>query len=383
MSISKSSIKATDCEQYYAGYFLKRAPQLIQGFTQTGTEFHGYRCDYVNHLIESSLDKDPAWVEEWLRAHAVSIEGRALIERDALGFYLDPQDVYGTEVFLCVDALFRPIEHCARPAPGQQPADPNAYLHGTIDRIDLSGARATLHDYKTGWIIKPDEREAAVYALLAFCCFPQIEEVHFFWEFKRAGNIKSRFTRKDDMGYLRGAIMKYHQQELGIASKVQSGAEISVNPFAGLCTYCDLVCPVRAGGLLPAGPIQNKDGAIAAAGYLRAVKRTTAAVEKMLKRWIESQGPVSCPNGVEAKISIGSSLKVDLNGMLDVLGVQVEEDDLHYDVPLSSLRIGLTELKKQFKKDRDLETECEERFPRESYARLSVSGGSGDEEEIS
>lgn len=376
MSISKSGVKGSDCEHYFAGYFLDGVRQIPQGFTETGTAFHRYRCEYVDHLIDIRTDKDRAWVETWARSTPLDADARELILGDAEMFYLDPDKVYGTEVFLCVDVGFQPLKGIDRPAPGQQPSDKRSFAHGTIDRIDLLGDHlALVSDYKAGFLFKSDEREAAIYALLVFCHFPAVEKVTFSWDFIRAGASHRTNFERAELDLLKGMAIAWDQQQKAIAAKMQSGQLLDANPFAGLCTYCDLQCPLRwsvALGQFPAGPISTEKEALGVVAMLRAVKKNTASLETMLKAWLGEHGPLATPGDKPAEIKGGSSLKVSLEGFLDLLGVAIDPERLNHRVPLDRLRVGLTELKPLLKKNDGLAQACEERFEREPYSRLSL-----------
>ena len=149
-SISKSEIKTLGCEYHYGSYKIGNVERPIARFTQTGTEFHDYREAYVLHLIETMQSKDDAWAAQWLETAGFSDDGYAMVKDDIETFSVfDPDRIYGCEVFLCIDKDFNPIPDLPFPGVGRSPDHPDAYAHGTLDRLELDGENAWIDDYKT------------------------------------------------------------------------------------------------------------------------------------------------------------------------------------------------------------------------------------------
>lgn len=379
-SISKSMIKASDCEYFFAGYYIKGAPQIPREFTETGLAFHDYRCKYVNHLIDKGMDKDSRWVEIYVKERPLSEDARELIMEDALGFALDWNMVYATECFLCIDKDFRPLEGVKYPGPGRQPDNPNCYAHGSIDRIDLLGeSEAVIHDYKSGFLVKTDEREAAVYALLTFCHFPWIKTVRFSWDFTRSGSTrKAIFERELDMDFLKAVVMAAHQSLRLLGERINNGAA-GVNPFAGLCTYCDLVCPLRdsaAKGQIPTAPLQSEADALRAIGILRAINKSKKDLEAMVKAWLDRVGSQETAAGV-AKMNVGKTIEVPLSRLIkDAYEIDLPEISPVFDgLAAEDLRVGLTELKKAARGNPEL-ADLLESYPSTASSRLSLGKAS-------
>src|SRR5215471_522232 len=72
--------------------------------------FHAYRRDYVQHLREENLPKDPMWVREWVRGTTMTEDASDLILTDAEWFSINPDDIYATDLFLGISREFELLE---------------------------------------------------------------------------------------------------------------------------------------------------------------------------------------------------------------------------------------------------------------------------------
>lgn len=351
-SLSKSMEKAIGCERYFALRYLDGTLPLVASspMSEIGTQFHAYRAAYIDHLVSTVQREDPEWVAQWLDTSEVCEDARSLIERDATRFWIDPEKVFGTELFLSVDSSFRPLEQESTPEPGRPPKNPKAFLHGTVDLLAIDGEQATIIDAKSGWSTQNvKEYEAVHYALLVFSHFPYISQVTFLWDFIRAEGLKPITFHRSELPELQRQAEGRHRTMRSIANRYSDGTEMAVNPQAGLCQFCEFTCPIRDAvkrKLLEYPPLQNIDDAKRVALLVYTARCTAAVGEQLLKAWLDINGPLDLERGVVAEFVLGQSDTYPLRPTLKVLGFDtIPEKAPKWDVPLDSLVIGTTKLK--------------------------------------
>lgn len=349
ISVGKSIAKAAGCEMYFDAYVRRRIMEIKGDPTQDGTDFHRYRQEYTQHLINTKQESDPQWVFSWLDATGISDGAREMVERDVNWFEIDPESVLGVEEFIVIDHDLKRIDGAEYPGPGM-PAHEDALAHGTIDLLTVpveDPDTVTVIDYKTGWGAKPDEYEGMHYAFLSLCAYPSINTVNFFWRLIRFNRTEVVTYHREDLPRLHAAVLAKYAQINNLRDRLRGGATPSVNPFSGMCGFCNLQCPVRqmaADGQFPVAPIQTDDDARAAAGYLHSIKHQVSRVEEMLRGHVKSHGPVTCPGGIEAGMRTSERREYPLRAVLGVLGVEVPEISPQFDVPLDKLLISATKL---------------------------------------
>jgi hypothetical protein len=351
-SLSKSMEKASGCERYLCLHYLDETmpPRASSAMAETGTDFHAYRAAYIDHLVKVVRPQDPDWVDQWLETNPVSDDARDLIERDAARFYIDPDKVFATELFLSVDSHFQRLENEQTPEPGRPPADPNSFAHGTIDLLEIDGEQATIVDAKSGWstqAVKP--YEGLHYAVLVFAHFPYVNRVTFYWDFIRAEGLKPLTFERSELESMQKTVRARHRHIQDIAHRYELGKEPATNIQAGLCGFCDLTCPIRdtvKRKLLEFPPLQNLEDAKRVAELVYMARCTAATGDQLLKAWIDQNGPVDLGGGVIAEMVLGKSDSFPLRPVLSVLGFDdIPEKSKKWDVPLESLLVGTAKLK--------------------------------------
>lgn len=372
-SLSKSESKTLDCPYHYGQYGLSGTQRPIPRFTQTGTDFHDYREQYVKHLVDTMQPQDKEWALAWLNRSGVDEEPYGMIAADIEEYEIDPDCVYGCELFLAVAEDMTPITGLVYPGPGKPPlpvpGQPAPYAHGSIDRLDISGNLAVIVDYKTNrseTTLYP--YEADHYALLVFANFPAIEQVSFDWELIRLHRGKRAEYQRSDMPRLIRSLRDRVSLRQELADRFASGLPMVADPLAGLCSWCALNCPVRAAaarGEVPCVPIQTDEDVKTAAGMLVAIKSVTAQIEHQIKAYVDEKGDVDLPNGYEAALRMSITRVYKLRDVLSVLGIEIPEESERYNVRLNGLKIGSTELKNYAKAQSraglmgELETVCD------------------------
>jgi hypothetical protein len=379
-SLSKSTEKATGCERYFAGRHLEGMPrEAASSLAGTGTDFHAYRAAYVDHLVAVSLPADPDWVERWLETADVSDEAREMIERDAAAFQINPDIVFGTELFLSVDEEFRPLENEPNPEPGRGPKNAKAFLHGTLDHLEIDGPDAWIVDAKSGWSTQNvKEYEGAHYALLVFAHFPYVNTITFEWDFIRAGGRKPLVFERADLPSLQLRAKARHRYMRDIVRRWEAGEELAVNPQAGLCHFCTLTCPLREAvtrKIVAFPPIQNAEDAQKVAILTYLAKTTVRMGEELLKPYLNDNGPLDLGGGLTAEVKPGNTDSFSLRSTLSVLGFEgVPEKSPKWDISLESLLVSGTKLKSfaAAKKRAGLKEELDSIARRTPTSRLDI-----------
>lgn len=351
-AVSKSMMRAMGCETYFGYHYLLRdSPvRLIDSpLAQTGTDFHAWRASYIQHLLEDGLPADREWAAQWLAGAVITDDARELVSDDMTSYGVDPDAIFGTELFLSIDAEGLPLE--LESGTGQQPGrvteDPRGVASGSIDVLELRGDTALVTDYKSGWAVAGvSDFEPPVYAALVFAHFPQVERVDFKWEFVRLRGEKNVSYERSQFPELLDMVLQARQRAADIARRFGAGAALKVNPWAGLCGFCALRCPLRAavaGGMLALAPIQTDDDARSAAALLYAARQLTERATEVLKPWLAERKTMALGGDFVLELDAQTVTKKPLLKTLEVLGYDVSGmtgTSPAFDVPLEKLTIG-------------------------------------------
>lgn len=336
-SLSKSMVKAMGCERYFAMMYASDEPVAgllaSSEFATTGTDFHRYRELYVNHLIGTRQRSDTDWAVTWIESADCTDDARDLIMRDIERFEIDPDMVYGTEVYLSIDSGFFPVEMVIGGTPGEYSRRKPCFARGELDLLSFAedGEHALIDDYKTGWSNAGiSEYEAAHYAALVFVHFRAVQRVTFRWEFIRAKAAKpAMFTRDDLDSWIIPMVRAAHARRQDIAARFRAGQQLTVDPTAGLCGWCPLVCPLRdavSRQIVELPPIQSEDDARVVAARTFVASKYAEQGRERLREWLEANGRVDLGNGWVAEMEPQTQRSYPLPAVLEVLGVRVIDE---------------------------------------------------------
>jgi len=350
--LSKSIERALGCELYFAGHYLSDEPAVrlldSSGMAQTGTDFHAYRAAYIDHLVASQQRMDPDWVVRHLGATSMTDDARDLALRDAESYSIDPDLVYGTEVYLSVDETFRPLDCITGATPGRSPVrNPLAFAHATLDLLQIDGDEARIDDYKTGYStqnVRP--YEPAHQAAMVLAHFP-VNRVTFRWEFIRAKASRPLIYERADLDWIHPRIVNAGRRYAAIRAKAVAGLELSVNPMAGNCGYCQLSCPIRDGvrsGLIAIAPLQTEADARTLATSVYVAEQFAKVSKDALKSYLDSHPAVELGNGFVVEMVPTSRNSYSLSRVLALLGFGSPETSAQWDVPLKSVGVSATDL---------------------------------------
>jgi len=357
-AISKSMAKAAKCETHFAAYYLTPGSVVRRVDTplaRTGSDVHRFMAAYVTHLVETQERRDPRWAAWWLERNGVTAEARRLVLYELRDYQVDPELSYGTELFLsAADAgdRLQAVEQECGAQPGRGPKLAGAMCYGTLDHLYIDGAEAMVEDYKSGWATTlVSDFETYLYSALVFAHFPAIQTVKYRWLFVRLGLEKDIAYARADLKWILPAIRNELAVARDIAARKERGGELTVNPFSGLCVYCQVDCPLRqsvatlapgvpARVLLP--PVQGAADARRVAGLLYAADLVARAAREALKPYLnETGGVLPLADDYVVELAGGVTRKYPLREALEVLGIELRgETSPAWDVPLDSLYIS-------------------------------------------
>jgi hypothetical protein len=326
---------------------------------RTGSDVHRFMAAYVTHLVDVGERRDPRWAAWWLERNGLTPEARRIVLLELRDFLVDPELSYGTEIFLsAADAgdHLDPVEQEVNTQPGRGPRAPGALCYGTLDHLYLDGALAIIEDYKSGWATTlVSDFETYLYSALVFAHFPAIRTVKYRWLFVRLKLQKDIEYQRTDLEWILPAIRNELAVARDIVRRRDAGAPLTVNPFSGLCPYCQVDCPLRQSvALLAPGvpsrvvlpPVQDEADARRVAGLLYAAELVARAARDALKPYLNAQGgALELGDDYLIELGGGKTRKYPLREALAVLGIDLRGDaSPAFDVPFDSLFLGSSQL---------------------------------------
>jgi hypothetical protein len=341
--ISKSMAKAIACPSFFAGQYLQRGTIAVAEhfLAQTGIEFHDWRKAYVDHLVQIGEWSDPEFQEEYVRTHTLSEDGRSIILRDR--FEVNPDSVYGTELFLSINHQFEALEETMDNAePGRLSSRPDFLLSGTLDLLLLEGRMATIVDPKSGFSTTGvSDDEPAFYAALVFAHFPQVETVNFRWDFVRMSALRRTSYTRADLPWIHDRILQVNAAKDEAVRAYNAGEALDANPWSGMCPYCQIACPLRprfeAGELALAMP-QTRNDAVRLAQLVKVCEDVIGQARQLVTAWLDQDPEHVLPlgSGWEATLRVDDKSSYALAEALNKLGIGL--------VDLASLEPGMREM---------------------------------------
>jgi hypothetical protein len=352
-NLSKSSVKAMECEYHYVHAIMDPHPALhllASPAALVGSQYHEFRRAYIYHLTWAELAQDPAWVQHYLTSTPLEPDARDMIARDAEHFTLSLKSLVGAEVYLSLDANLEPLDHITNFQFDSQSTSPAKAVTGIVDLLQRQGSTLVATDYKTSWsTANLEEYEAVHYAAMLFQHYPDVSEVAWNWYLPRTGLHEERRFIRADLPWLLGTLRGKLARRDEIIAKAQGGERLMLNPFAGLCGYCPLECPIRSAlqdGALAAAiaPVQTAEDAERAAWLIQVGSDTLNKARAGLKAYLDQHGSVKLPGGYVAEMVPTKDAEYPVVATLEALGYSVAGEN-KYDVPLDKLVLGATKLK--------------------------------------
>ncbi len=350
-AISKSTAKATDCPRYFALSRMTAKVMALSEPAELGTSFHRYRAEYISHLRATGQESDPEWAREAVTTMQLVDDAMPLVLDDIETFQINPDLVWGVELYLSVDDEFNPLLMDESSVQWKARMDePRLFAHGILDLLSVSGAEAVVDDYKTGFGYA-DDYEADHLAALVFAHLPFVERLVVNWNYIRSRARKPVEFLRADFGRLKTRVMAKYSYMLDLAEIAEKkGVDaLPVNPFSGLCGMCSFTCPLKADVLtkkIDLAPIQDVEQALRATQYWQAAKAMASQAEAALKAWLPTQPNATLKIGSthELRIEMGQSKEYPLDTTLSAIGYEVADKGNHFDVAPSSLAVSASDL---------------------------------------
>jgi hypothetical protein len=298
-----------------------------------GTAFHAYRAAYVKHLVTERKWQDTEWAYEYVDAHSIPEEARLLVERDMMSFAINPESVFGSEVFMSIDKDFRPLEMEFDVAQGSRGNSPHSILSGTVDLLIVEQGEARVIDAKSAYSATTiSEEEAAIYCCLIFSHFPQITSVDFAWDFVRLGAHKSSRYGREELPAMEQLIRDMLEFRRQVMLRVSDGDKLNVNPWSGMCPFCSLLCPalqnIEKDTPARIYPLQDVANARRLAGMIYLCDQFLHNARPLLKEFVQAREDL--PNGqlqlganFVAELTTSTSRKLPVLDVLNSIGLGV------------------------------------------------------------
>lgn len=364
--------RAMRCEYHFVHQYCDPGAEPPSPAGAAGTAFHEYRAAYVNHLVAERMWQDIEWAYDYLDSHNVPEEARVIIQKDAGTFSINPEAVYGAELFLSVDKDFNLLESEFGLPQGSRGSSPHSMLSGTIDLLIIDGNEARVIDAKSAYSSSTiSEEEASIYCCLVFAHFPRVDLVTFAWDFVRLGAHKSSTYGRDELPGMQQLVLDLVALRAEIAARVQDGDMLRTNAWSTMCPYCTLLCPELVNverDTARLQPVQNEALARKIAGMIFLCERFVANARPLLKDFIAARedlpdGQLRLGGNYIAEIATATTRKLPVLDVLHSLGLGVvnmtgltdeQRKDLHamepayspaYDVPLRNLEMRGSALK--------------------------------------
>lgn len=326
--------RAMRCEYHFVHqYCAPDWPEPPSPAGAAGTAFHAYRAAYVNHLVAEQKWQDTEWAFEYLDSHPAPEEARAIMQRDATTFSINPDTVYGSELFLSVDKHFAKLEMEFGLAQGSRGSSPLSMLSGTIDLLIVDGNEARVVDAKSAYSSSTiSEEEASIYCCLVFAHFPQVDLVTFAWDFVRLGAHKSSTYAREELPSMQQLVLDLVELRKEIATRVEDKDLLRTNAWSTMCPYCTLLCPelanVERDTPARTEPLQDEFHARRLAGMLFLCERFIANARPLLKDFIAARedlpgGQLKLGGNYVAEIATATTRTLPILDVLHALGLGV------------------------------------------------------------
>jgi hypothetical protein len=258
-------------------------------FAARGTDFHAMAKYYVDHLVASKQETD------WEYADRITSGDGTYWNDDAVQIFndwsrntsVDPAVVFSTEYKIRLDADLKPCDQA------------NAAFSGDLDRLEIAGNLAVIHDYKTNWAISnPLTAQSIFYPWLLWKIMPHLDRITFRLEFVRYNVERERVFTRDDLERMDRWVDGQLRRIVAAANANDWPAEVNSG-----CTFCRLECPLVKAGMSPQqlGRIESPDQARAIGGQLYALKRAASQLQAALRPYAVENGPIDLGN----QISLG------------------------------------------------------------------------------
>lgn len=258
-----------------------------------GTEVHLAIAAYVEHLVATRRKTDYEKLAEL--AAACGEEAREILQRFGESFFIDPETVVGTEIYIAAVWDERGIY----PVASREDMEKfrGNVIEGTLDLVTLeSPTSARIDDWKSFYqIVDADTFQSKLYPLLLFALNPRIEKVRFVLSFVRYGDAQRdvTYTRADVPMLMRLAERERARQlELHtefIGGTRPRGVELKATPGRH-CTWCPLLatgeCPVARTN--PYSTMKAEER-VAFAIWISAAKKEN---DRVLKSLMVEGGPI-------------------------------------------------------------------------------------------
>lgn len=259
-----------------------------------GHEIHEAIAEYVEHLVRTRRKTDYEKLAEL--AASCGDEAREILQRFSESWFIDPETVFGTEVYIAAVSDERGIYPVLDKEGSRVSREEIGMLRGnvfegTLDLVTLdSPTEATIYDWKSYFqIVDADTFQSKLYPLLLFCLNPKLERVRFVLSFVRYGDAQRDVTyTRSDVPKLKKLAERERARQLELHA--YPGTDWKATPGRH-CVWCPLMagneCPVARTN--PYATMKAEER-VAFAIWLSAAKKEN---DRVLKSLMVEGGPIS------------------------------------------------------------------------------------------
>ena len=303
--VSPSRLEAWDrCPAAYRFEYVLRLPQPVgdQQPRLLGSVAHRLLEDYLQETVRTGARPPLARVAETaaglLEDGGIASAGGDLIREAAelvsrwLAQWAVPvETIVAVERPLAVDRQGTHVEWDA----------PDAFVRGRLDLVTVAGPRATILDWKSGWLSEDEDglRVAwapGLYAALLWAWAPRLEQVSVEYHYLRTGRVaRVVLTRADAAETLAWGRALASRIALALATPGDPGAfPTRPSTACGTCPWVNR-CPAGHAALeaMAEGPIPDDAEARRVAGLLLAGEARVARLRERLKAYLQDREPLT------------------------------------------------------------------------------------------
>ncbi len=276
-----------NCPQSWKFAKIDKLPQMDSLLLTQGRIVHDKVDEYIKYLVKSKLTSDITWPELTEGLDGLP-DGPDLIDRFARSFVLNLETHYGSEIQIAITKEGRPCGWWAK----------DVWFRFKIDKVDIEEDKLVITDWKSGWNTDIDKFQLEVYAWgLSY-------DEHLVQEKGRDSVlVKNHFIRykmEKSMEFTGAVIPAIEKKVRKIVAQMEKAKKFPAKPgsFCSLCGYtsqCAKRMSLVEKGNLPV--IDTREKAIDYAGKVLVVLQQLNAVKKLLKGFVDENGPIPLATG--------------------------------------------------------------------------------------
>jgi hypothetical protein len=302
---------------------LLKFKELKDPSAERGIWAHEFLEQYVRHLLDIQKGQEISFGEtlfdELWRSHPMPPESKAELYDLTVGYIrqaqFDIERVVEPEMSVNLDWNLRTLD---------DPFDKRIWFRARMDLLSLIGDEVALvEDYKTSWRIKSetelrDDRQALIYAWVAFYLFDSVEQVKIrfrYVRYKKASEVTFNRTDTDHIERMLREVSDQIEQRVSMNEPPEKAWPAIPGE---VCTFCPVQCPLIRNLVDSDQLVTTQDQANQLAQEYVALDRAYEKHKKLLKAWVDERGPIEV-NGKSVGYYVEERKKYPSKMIIDTL----------------------------------------------------------------